>query len=98
VLAATGRDLAVPVAEEPVGLLVELDRARQPALVVEDAADEHEPLDEVRPQPGDQQRHGRAVAAATRPTGAAGTASMNAIVSRAIASKVIGPATSGVRL
>jgi hypothetical protein len=62
--AAVGRDLAVPVAQERVGLLVELDCARQPALVVEDAADEHEPLDEVRPQPGDQQRHGRAVAAA----------------------------------
>jgi hypothetical protein len=48
VVRAVGGGVGVPVAEERVGLRVELDRAGQPAVVVKDAADERQALDEFR--------------------------------------------------
>ena len=61
---AVGGDRAVVLDEEGGGLLVQVDGARRPAVVVEDPGGEHQPADQVGTGQRDQQGHRHPVAVA----------------------------------
>jgi hypothetical protein len=98
VVRAVRRDLGVEATEEREQVLGQrVEDARPPAVVVEDALGEHEPGHEIRAAQRDEQpdqRPDRVPDEVRRPPT---TVSRKAMVSSVIASKVMGPPTSGVR-